>query len=143
MRPANDPVASGPPPQALAEHDIRALAWWLFERVAGPEKFDPDARVLVTILRLLETLGPDPLEMDVILAETVLRGKLSHGIPPASEDEWTLARERFSGEAVAEFRRWPPLGKGNSDHAAEPFRLGDLRAHDADEAFAIDDEDGL
>jgi len=81
--------------------------------------------------------------MDVLFAESVLRGKLSHGIPPANDAEWQLATERFSVEAVAEFRSWPRLGKGDEADAAEPFPFRDLRARDADEAVAIDDEDSF
>ena len=99
-------------PPGLAERDVRRLAWWLFEQVATAKEMDATkARVLATVLNLLESLGPGGMEGDAKLTETVRIGKLSLGMPPEGDDEWEWVLERFKDEAVDEFRRWPPLAE--------------------------------
>ena len=98
------PVVKLPP--ALAERDIRGLAWWLFEQVALDRVKTNEARVLAFILKLLESLGPGGMERDDQLAEVARIGKLSLGIPPATGDEWDWVAGRFEDEAIEEFQRW-------------------------------------
>ena len=111
------PTLSEPPPLALAERDIRALAWWLFEQVSPPGTMETDrGRVLIAVLRLLESLGPGGMEQDERLREVVHVARLSLGIQPADDAEWDWVLARYEQDAIDEFHRWPSLtGKSNID----------------------------
>ena len=97
-----------PPPPALAERDIRGLAWWLFEQVTG-DLDTTKARVLTSILHLLESLGPGGTEQDERLGEVVHVAKLALGIQPADDAEWDWVLARYEQDAIDEFHRWPRL----------------------------------
>jgi hypothetical protein len=97
-----------PTPPGLAERDIHRLAWWLFEEVTG-EMETTKARVLTSILHLLESLGPAGMERDERFGEVAHVGKLSLGIQPADNAEWEWVQERFEQDAIDEFHRWPLL----------------------------------
>lgn len=69
-------------------------------------------------MRVLATLGPEPLAEEESLREIELRGLLMNGIPPRTPDEWELAAKVFDDEALSEFRRWPVTG-GEPEDAGE------------------------
>ncbi len=98
---------------------------------------------MVPVLRLLESLGPSPESDERARAESVLLGRLSHGMPPEGEAEWDMARERFAPEAISDFEEWERLWERYRNHGLEPLGVVDLRARDADVALGIDEEDRL
>lgn len=69
-------------------------------------------RVLIAVLRLLESLGPGGMEQDERLREVVHVARLSLGIQPADDAEWEWVLARYEQDAIDEFHRWPTLDGG-------------------------------
>ena len=98
--------ASRATPAALQQRDLRGLGWWVIERVLGEELPAQNASVLASVMRILATLGPEPLAEEEAWKEVELRGLLMHGDPPRNAEEWRRAAEIFDDASLAEFRRW-------------------------------------
>lgn len=122
--------------------DLRELGWWLIEQVLEARIDQKDAAVVSTLIRTLATLGPSPLDDERALREVMLRGRLMHGLPPASEDEWRQAEEAFEPAAIAEFLRWRPLLEGDAEDRFEPLLFGEMGGEELDTPFVADGEDG-
>lgn len=101
-----------------------------------------DVAVLGALLRTLGALAGEDEGEEQALADAALRGKVMHGRPPGSEEEWTRAAELFDDAALAEFRRWAASGEGDGGDVRQPFRVGDGGADHADAPRRIEDEDG-
>jgi hypothetical protein len=115
-RPRHSPPASErlPPPaipEAVANRDLRGLAWWAAGALLSGALQGRDAAVVSNLIRTLQSLGPEPESEDDVLAEIELRGLLMNGFPPRTEEEWALAQRIFDAEALAEFHRWEELGR--------------------------------
>lgn len=142
---ALEPVpGASPPPGLLSARNIHELLWWAVERLLAG---DLDARTAATVTsfaRLLLQAGPAGPEAGEALREVVLRGRLMYGIPPATDEDWELARRIFDDDALAEIRRWPPLAaEGDGDDHAQPLRLRERAAYEVEMPGLVDDEDGI
>ena len=93
-------------PTHVAEHNLRDLAWWLVDRMVGAELPAPNASVIVAVMRILASLGPEPMAEAEALKQVELRGRIMHGQPPRNPQEWERAAAVFDDEALAEFHRW-------------------------------------
>lgn len=128
------PAGMGDLPAAVVARDLRETGWWVIERLTTAAEFESkEGAVVATVLRVLAGLGPSPLAEEEALAEVELRGRLAHGLPPASAAEWERVMQAFEPGAVDEFRRWEAederlalLLEGDGDDRGEPevgFRL--------------------
>lgn len=119
---------SSPIPAAVAERDLRETGWWVIERLTSSQQFkSQEGSVVASVLRVLAGLGPSPLSEEEALAEVELWGRLAHGLPPASPEQWERAIRAFEPEAVDEYRRWEADGErlallleGDGDDGGEP-----------------------
>lgn len=100
-----------PPPEILRARDLRGLAWWLAEASLTGGIEARDAAVVTSLLRVLASLGPTPMDEEEALREIELRALIAQGIPPRTPEEWARAEALFDDEALAEIRRWPPEGE--------------------------------
>lgn len=115
-------------PAAVAERDLRETGWWVIEQLTAAQAFEAkEGSVVASVLRVLAGLGPSPLSEEEALAEVELRGRLAHGLPPASPEQWERAIRVFEPEAVEEYRRWDAdaellalLLEGDGDDRGEP-----------------------
>ena len=57
-------------------------------------------------MRILASLGPEPMAEAEALKQVELRGRIMHGQPPRNPQEWERAAAVFDDEALAEFHRW-------------------------------------
>ena len=138
-----DPDRPRSPAEAIRQHDLRALGWWLIEEILGGRVTPPEASAVNRMMHTLLQLGPAPEEDERALQEVALRGLLMHGVPPRSEEEWRRAAEIFDEEALAEFRRWTPLLEGHGDDGVKPPRLRDRERDEGDMPSLGDEENGI
>lgn len=143
-----DHVPAAPPAKAefpwLAAHDLRGLGWWLIEQVLLQELETGRASVVANLVRTLAALGPAPEEESAALREVELRGRLMHGLPPRTPEEWARAEAVFDDAALAEFRRWERLLlEADDGDGLEPLDLGQGGAGEIDVPLVIDAEDGV
>lgn len=96
-----------PVPPALPA-DPRELARAVVERALRGDANPLHAMRLVQAARALQEF-PDPAHDEWALQEVALRGRLMHGLAPATPEQWDLARETFDDAALAEFERWARL----------------------------------
>jgi hypothetical protein len=96
--------------EAIAGRDLHAVAWALLEDLLEDDGVDAARRASAgaTLIRVVEGLGEPPVSGERAAAEIALRGMIMHGLPPRNEEEWALAEELFTPEAVAMFRTWKP-----------------------------------
>lgn len=135
--PAHDPI---PPPPSFRDRDIRDFAWWLIGQSLRGDIDDRRVSVMATMIRVLASLGPAPMDDQEELAAIRLRGRLMHGIPPADGD-WPALEELFDADAVAEIRRWSALFDGDVFDGDQPLILGDMVTGHGDVPVGIHDED--
>lgn len=128
-------------PAAIQARDPLALQWWVIERIIDGALQPPQAAAISGVVRTLANLPPGAGDQATTLASIALRGRLMHGIPPRSPEQWALAATMFDDEALVEFRRWELLEHDRGD-VREPLGLGDGVAHDGDVAPVVHDEDG-
>lgn len=139
---ANGPRAL-PVPSAVTERDLRKFSWWLAAKVLRAELEPQRASVLATLVRVLASLGPDPMSEREALAEVELRGLLMHGIPPKNAEQWARAEAIFAPETLAEIeRRFALFGDGQGDYVRKPLLDREAGAGQADVPFVVDVEDG-
>lgn len=93
------------PVQRPPERDLRELGWWLVDQVLAERVGREQATGVASVMRVLAGLGPDPGGTEAALAEVELRGRVAYGLAPRDDDEWALARERFTDEALQELAR--------------------------------------
>jgi len=95
---------------AIAGRDLHAVAWALLEELLEDERVDAARRASAgaTLIRVVEGLGEPPVSRERAAAEIALRGMIMHGLPPRNAEEWALAEELFTPEAIAMFRTWKP-----------------------------------
>lgn len=110
--PAVEVSPSGEAPVAVANRDLRALAWWAVGALLTGALPGRETSALCTLIRVLHALGPEPEDEQVLLAEVELRGVVMNGFPPRDDEEWELARRVFDADAIEEFHRWEREGKG-------------------------------
>lgn len=135
---------AAPPPGLIAARDIHELLWWAMEQLLSGGLDPRTAATVTTFARLLLQAGPAGADAEEALREVVLRGRLMYGIPPATDEEWELARRIFDDDALAEIRRWPPLAaERDGDHDPQPFDLGERAADEVEVAGFVDDEHGV
>ncbi|MEO9254327.1 MAG: hypothetical protein ABI305_02220 [Tepidiformaceae bacterium] len=136
--PAADRLSQPRLPGAIGEHDLRGLGWWVIGETLR-QALDPrSGSVVVSVMRVLAALGPEPLAEEEALKEVELRGRVMNGQAPRDASEWERAERTFDEHALAEFRRWErplrPLdellleGDGGDGH--EPLFFGDGTAHE-------------
>jgi hypothetical protein len=111
-----DPESGGgelsPGRDAIAKRDLHAVAWRLLEDLLEDDRVDAARRASAgaTLIRVVEALGEPPVSRERAAAEIALRGMVMHGMPPRNAEEWALAEELFTPDAVAMFRTWEPGG---------------------------------
>jgi hypothetical protein len=127
---------------AAMPRDPRGLAAWVVESLDGGTIDTRRAQTLLAAARLLATLGPDRETSAEALADLVLRGRISHGLPPRSAGEWERAARLFDDAALDELRRWERLLELDGRHHIEDLFFGERAAHEPD-APVLDDEDGV
>jgi hypothetical protein len=135
-----EPVSVAPPrqslglPGAVVQHDLRQLGWWLIGETLLENVDVRSASVVVTAMRVISALGPEPMAEEDALKEVELRGRIMNGQPPRNAEEWARAERVFDGDAIAEFRRWEARGKprpellrleGDRDDRSQPLVFGD------------------
>lgn len=98
---------------AIARRDLHAVAWRLLEDLLEDDGVDAARRASAgaTLIRVVEALGEPPVSRERALAEIALRGMVMHGMPPRNAEEWALAEELFTPDAIAMFRTWEPGGE--------------------------------
>ncbi len=115
-------AAASPPPgapdpnrgrmrsDAVAARDLHGVAWALLEGLLADDTVDAarKASAGATLIRVVSGLGEPPVSRERAAAEIALRGMIMHGLPPRNAEEWALAEELFTPEAVAMFRTWKP-----------------------------------
>jgi hypothetical protein len=109
------PAAAAPAGRgnAIAGRDLHAVAWMLLEDLLEDDQVDAARRASAgaTLIRVVEALGEPPVSREQAAAEIALRGMVMHGMPPRNAEEWALAEELFTPDAVAMFRTWKPGGE--------------------------------
>ena len=65
-----------------------------------------------------------------------------HGLPPQSPEEWDYAATLYTDEALAEFRRWEALLKGDAGDVDKPHRFVYGVAHEREMPGLVEREDG-
>jgi len=77
------------------------------------EDLDPARRASAgaTLLRAIHGLGEPPESQERSAAEAALMGMVMHGLPPRDAEEWALAGEVFTPDALAMMRTWDPAGE--------------------------------
>lgn len=137
-RPTADRPSQTQLPGAVGKHDLRGLGWWVIGETLR-ESLDPrSGSVVVSVMRVLAALGPEPLAEEEALREVELRGRIMNGHAPRDVEEWKRAESAFDDGALAEFRRWErPLRpieelllEGDGGDSREPLVLGDGAAHE-------------
>ena len=103
-------TTEAPVPPAIQGRDLRALSWWLIEEVVAGRMVAPAGGLVASVMRILITLGPEPLSKESALREAALIGRVMGGQPPRDAEEWALAESLFAPVALAEFRRWEARG---------------------------------
>ena len=93
-------------PDAVAEHDLYVLSWWLVERVIAGDLETARASVVATVMRVLLALGREPLDEEERFSRAELMGQLMHGVPPADEAEWVRARAILTPDALVTVEGW-------------------------------------
>lgn len=98
--------------KAIAGRDLHAVAWLLLEDLLEDDRVDAARRASAgaTLIRVVEALGEAPVSRERAAAEIALRGMVMHGMPPRNAEEWALAQELFTPDAIAMFRTWKPGG---------------------------------
>ncbi len=108
------PAMAAPAPRepAIAGRDLHSVAWRLLEDLLEDERVDAARRASAgaTLIRVVEALGEAPVSRERAAAEIALRGMVMHGMPPRNAEEWALAEELFTPDAIAMFRTWKPGG---------------------------------
>lgn len=110
-------LAVPPPVQA---RDIPGVAWWALEQLAAGGLEARDGGVYSTLLRVLLACAPEDPGGGQLLAEIELRGRLMHGLPPATPGQLELLESRFSDEAAAEVQRWTRLLEADALDVVDP-----------------------
>ena len=128
MAPMEPLLATEPALLPSRDRDIRAIGWWLLDGLMSGEVEPRTASVVASVLRVMASLGPEPMDEREALAEVELRGLLMHGIPPATEEQWARARRTFGTEFLETLER-----RFNAIGAAPERRLPD----EADDGFAF------
>ena len=133
-------------PAAFHEHDPRELSWWVIGEVIGGTLEASRASVAAALLRLLHLLGPDAISDEEAWQEVELRGRIMHGQPPRSPEEWARVALLYDDEALEEFRRWEaelrgPLLEDDGRDVDHPDVLRDRTARERQVAPGIEDED--
>jgi hypothetical protein len=109
------PRGAGPAAResAIAGRDLHAVAWRLLEDLLEDDRVDAARRASAgaTLIRVVEALGEPPVSREQAAAEIALRGMVMHGMPPRNAEEWALAEELFTPDAIAMFRTWKPGGE--------------------------------
>ena len=97
---------------AVAKRDLHAVAWQLLEDLLEDDRVDAARRASAgaTLIRVVEALGEPPVSRERAAAEIALRGMVMHGMPPRNAEEWALAEELFTPDALEMIRTWPPGG---------------------------------
>lgn len=98
---------------AIPVRDLHAVAWRLLEDLLEDDRVDAARRASAgaTLIRVVEALGEPPVSRERAAAEIALRGMVMHGMPPRNAEEWALAEELFTPDAVTMFRTWKPGGE--------------------------------
>jgi hypothetical protein len=140
-------TASTPPPRrglpdSYAARDPRMFAWWAIGAVLESRLDSKDGAVVANLLRIIQALGPEPQSQAERLQEAQLRGRIMHGLPPQSPEEWEFAATLYNDEALAEFRRWEELLERDAGDVDEPHRFVYGVAHEREMPGVVEREDG-
>ena len=128
-------------PQAAIEHDLREVAWWMVQQILKADLDAQRAGALVSLMRLISSLGPEPMALEEALAEVELRGLIMHGIPPRNAEEWERASRIFSADSLAEFKRRHSPRYGDGSYVSEPLDGGERGTGDGHMALVVEEED--
>ncbi|MGE0571613.1 MAG: hypothetical protein AB7H85_15245 [Dehalococcoidia bacterium] len=112
-------------PLPVQARDIPGVAWWALEQLASGGLEARDGGVYSTLLRVLLACGPEDLLEASALPEVELRGRLMHGLPPATPRQWQLFETRFGEEAAAEVQRWAGLLEADALDVVDPALFRD------------------
>ena len=104
-RHAAEPEPAVTIPAAVEERDLREVGWWLFRAVVEGSVEREKAGPLISLLRVLQAVGPGSVTAEEALARAELLGQLMHGLPPRDEAQWQLARDLFDDEAMETVNR--------------------------------------
>ena len=104
------------------EHNLHALGWWLAEGVALETIGRDVATLLVSIMRVLVSLGEEPTSGDDVRHEAVLRAQLAFGMPPTDEAGWELAERLLDPETLGEIKRQVEAAKGRREKMESEVR---------------------
>lgn len=132
-------------PAAFHEHDPRELSWWVIGEVIGGTLEASRASVAAALLRLLHMLGPGAISDEEAWREVELRGRIMHGQPPRSPEEWARVALLYDDEALEEFKRWEaelraPLLEDDGRDVDDPDVLRDRTAGKREVAPGVGDE---
>ena len=108
LPPGTEPApreASVAVPEAVTGRNLHGLGWWLVERVLSGEIEKERAATLVSVMRVIVSLGEEPPSDSEVEEEAILRAKLAFGMPPVTSDEWERAARLLDPETLREVRR--------------------------------------
>jgi len=131
------------PSDPVNRRDLRELGWWLVDRMVSAELPTPNGSVIASVMRILASLGPEPMAQAEALKQVELRGRIMHGQPPRTPEEWERAEAIFDDDALAEFHRWDTeierllAGSGDEGRArTADYTTAELFGDPLDDAFA-------
>jgi len=119
-------------PDAILLRDERALAWWTLGELVAERLSTSQGSAIASLLRILHALGPTPLSEEQALVEAEFRGRIMHGMPPRSAEQWAMAERLYDAESVAEFRRWERLLERDRGDVYQPEFLVDRTGLEGD-----------
>lgn len=91
--------------QAVANNDLRALAWAWLARLSRVLDVDQAAHA-ASWARLLQRLGPEANDAEMDALYVAVYGGGIHGIPPRTAEQWEYAQKVFDAQTFADMQSW-------------------------------------
>ncbi len=139
----NEAIESGVElPGAYADRDERGFAWWAVGAVATGQLSTSQGSTIASLIRIINAMGLPPASEEEALREAEFRGRIRHGSPPRTPEEWQRAAQFFDDEALERFRGWEASLEGDGRYIDDPEGLVDGSALEGEMPAVADREDG-
>ncbi len=106
---------------AFDARDPHALGRFAVERAASSSANPLQTARFMRAVTQLHGLGEAPMDYELALRETSLRGLIMNGEPPRNAEEWELARSIFAPDAIEEFEHWDRMHKALEPNLTEIY----------------------
>jgi hypothetical protein len=97
---------------------------------------------IASFVRIINAMGAAPLSEEEALREAEFRGRIRHGSPPRTPEEWERAARFFDDESLERFRGWQASLEGDGRYIDDPEGLVDGTALEGEMPGVADGEDG-